>query len=178
MNDTILVVYASKFGSTREVADKVAGMLRENGSAVDVRRANAVKDIGGYTSVIMGTAIRMGKPITEAVAFAKRFHGELQRKPVAFFSVGLYMKEDTPANREKAATCLRPLLEVINQPVSIGLFGGKIDYKTMPLLLRWVFSKDSSGDLAEGDWRNWDTIAAWVRELIPLLRKERNGNAT
>ncbi len=170
MSQNVLVVYATKFGSTKEVAEKVGEIIGAKGIPVTVRKVNSVKDISPYSSVIVGTAIRMGKPVSEAVSFTKKFKNDLQNKSVAFFSVGLYMKDDTPENRDKAKKCLMPLLEIIDNPISIGLFGGKIDYSTMPLLLRWTFSKDKTGELSEGDWRNWDTITGWVDELLHDLR--------
>lgn len=97
----ILVAYATKFGSTKEVAEKIGKLIQEQKIPVDVRKVNTVK-----------------------------------QKPVACFSVGLFMKEDIPENREKALKCMNPVLERIKNPVSIGLFGGKIDYSTMPVLLR------------------------------------------
>lgn len=171
MNDKILVVYATKFGSTKEVAQKIGELIKQQKIPVDVRKVNTVKDLSGYSAIVFGTAIRMGKPISEAFAFTKKFKGDLNRKPVACFSVGLYMKHDTPENRQKALTCMSPILESIEKPVSIGLFGGKVDYRKMPVLLRWMFSKDTSGELSEGDWRNWDSIAGWVDEILPLLNR-------
>ena len=169
MSQKILVVYASKFGSTKEVAVKIGELLKGHKIPVDVRKVNTVKDISKYSAVIFGTAIRMGKPISEAYSFIKKFNDDLNNVPVAFFSVGLYMKEDTPETREKALRCVAPVLEYIKNPVSIGLFGGKIDYTKMPVILRWMFSKDTSGQFSEGDWRNWNSISAWVEEIIPAL---------
>jgi len=37
-----------------------------------------------------------------------------------------------------------------------------------------MFAKDKSGDFSEGDWRNWDTIAGWVHEILPLLNESEN----
>jgi len=173
MTQKVLVVYATKFGSTKEVAEKVGEIIRSKKIRVDVRNVNTVKDISAYSAVILGTAIRMGKPVSDAFSFIKKYKDDIKNKSVAFFSVGLYMKEDTPENREKATKCLLPLIEQVENPVSIGLFGGKIDYSTMPLLLRWTFSKDTSGELQEGDWRDWDTISSWVDELLPRLESSR-----
>lgn len=169
MAGKILVVYATKFGSTKEVAGRIGEMVKTKGIPVDVRKVSSVKDMSKYSAVIFGTPIRMGKPISEAMNFVKKHKEELNRLPVALFSIGLYMKENTKENREKAIQCLDPVLEIIKKPVSIGLFGGKLDYNTMPVILRWMFSKDTSGQFSEGDWRNWDSIASWVDEIVPAL---------
>jgi menaquinone-dependent protoporphyrinogen oxidase len=169
MGDRILVAYASKCGSTGEVAEAVGKVLCDAGAAVDVKRAQEVKDLKPYRAAVLGTAIRMSKPLSEAVNLAKKLRASDASLPVACFSCGLAMKADTPENREKAEQFLTPLLEEVKSPVGIGLFGGKLDYSTLPPLFRWMFSQDKSGEMAEGDWRNWDAIRAWAEGLVTVL---------
>jgi menaquinone-dependent protoporphyrinogen IX oxidase len=38
MSDKLLVAYATRYGSTKEVAEEIAAALREGGSVVDVTR--------------------------------------------------------------------------------------------------------------------------------------------
>ncbi|MBA7710139.1 hypothetical protein ES703_119071 [subsurface metagenome] len=54
----VLVTYASKYGSTAEVAEKVAEILRSKGLEVDLSRAKAVADISSYDAVILGSPFR------------------------------------------------------------------------------------------------------------------------
>ncbi|MBN1440829.1 MAG: flavodoxin domain-containing protein [Anaerolineales bacterium] len=169
MGDRILIAYASKCGSTGGVAEEIGKMLCESGAAVDVKRVQDVRDLQPYRAVILGTALRMEKPLPEAVNFAKKNRAILAALPTACFSVGLAMKEDTPENREKTKRMLAPLWSEIPNPVGVGLFGGKLDYSTLSPILRWMFSLDKSGEMAEGDWRDWDSIRAWAKELLPLL---------
>jgi menaquinone-dependent protoporphyrinogen oxidase len=57
---------------------------------------------------------------------------------------------------------VRALLE----PVSIGLFAGKLDYSTIDGFDRSIAEAVSS---AEGDWRNWEAIGKWAHDLLPVL---------
>ena len=57
----ILVAYASKAGSTAEVAAFIARKLADAGLAVDLRRAKSVRSVDGYRAVVVGSAIR---PVT------------------------------------------------------------------------------------------------------------------
>ncbi|MBN2086451.1 MAG: flavodoxin domain-containing protein [Anaerolineales bacterium] len=169
MGDGILVAYASKCGSTGEIAEAVGKVLCESGAAVDVKRVQDVKDLKPYRAVVLGTAIRMSKPLPETVTLAKKHSAALAGLPVACFSVGMAMNTDTPENRQKAKQFLAPLLDAVKSPVAVETFGGKLDYSTLSPLFRWMFSQDKSGEMAEGDWRDWAAIDAWAKSLIPLL---------
>jgi len=169
MGDRILIAYASKCGSTGEVAEAIGKVLCQSGAAVDVKRVQDVKDLQPYRAVVLGSAIRMSKPLPEVVNFAKKHRATLAALPAACFSAGLAMKADSPENREKARQFLTPLLDEVKSPVGVGLFGGKLDYATLSPIFRWMFSQDKSGEMAEGDWRDWDAISAWAKTLVPLL---------
>jgi menaquinone-dependent protoporphyrinogen oxidase len=170
MGDRILVAYASKCGSTGGVAEAVAKVFCEAGAPVDVKRVQDVKDLKPYRAAVLGSAMRMEKPLSEAVNFAKKHRAALAALPVACFSVGMTMNTDTPENREKAKEQMASLTRETPASLSLGLFGGKLDYSTLSPVFRWMFSQDKSGEMAEGDWRNWDAIRAWANDLIPLLK--------
>ena len=59
MSDKILVTYATRYGSTQEVAEKVAATLRESGLAVDVQPAKQVRTLDGYRAVVVGAPLYM-----------------------------------------------------------------------------------------------------------------------
>ncbi len=48
----ILIAYASKTGTTEEMAVKIGNILKEKGNLVDVKRVNEVKEITDYEVVI------------------------------------------------------------------------------------------------------------------------------
>jgi menaquinone-dependent protoporphyrinogen oxidase len=166
MENKVLIAYASKYGSTKEVSEEIGKVFSSAGMEVDIIPMRKVKDVSRYTFAVLGTSIRMGKPLKEAVTFVDRYRDELKKNTVALFSVGLQMKEDTEENRTKAKGFLRPLLETIGEPVSIGLFGGSVDYKKFGLFLRFFAKKEKTGILHEGDWRNWEEIRKWAKSLI------------
>lgn len=57
--NNILVTYATRAGSTFEVAEQVAEVLRTTGDSVDVKPAPAVHEVIGYDAVVISSAIRM-----------------------------------------------------------------------------------------------------------------------
>jgi menaquinone-dependent protoporphyrinogen oxidase len=166
MENKILIAYASRYGSTKEVAEEIGKVFSHAGAEVELAAMHMVKNFGRYTLVMLGTSIQMGKPLKEAVTFVRKYHDELRKTPVALFSVGLQMKEDTEENRTKAKVFLTPLLDIIGEPFSVGLFGGSIDHKKFGLFLRFFAKMEKTGMLGEGDWRNWEEIRKWAEFLI------------
>ena len=171
MGDKILIAYASRAGSTGEIAEAVGQVLCKAGAIVDVRRIQDVKDIKPYRSVIIGSAVRMGRLLPETVRFAKKHNSSLQQIPTAYFVTGITMRKDTPENRKQAVSYLEPLCR-IKEPVSMGLFGGKVDHSKLGLLWRFFLSFDKEGMPREGDWRNWEAIFTWAVELCTALSEK------
>ena len=54
MQIKVLVAYASKYGSTPEVAEAIAAPLRENNLEVDLKPMREVKTLEKYTAVVLG----------------------------------------------------------------------------------------------------------------------------
>jgi len=170
MPKKILVAYATKCGSTGEVAEAVGDELRKAGLEVEVRRAKEVKDISAYQAVVLGSPARMGKLISEGVNFAHRFRAQLGQVTTAYFLSSLLMTKDTPENRQTASDYLAPLAQV-REPVSLGLFAGKVDHTKMEIPFRWIFARQQGSEMADADYRDWDRIRAWAREIAPLLAR-------
>lgn len=162
----ILVAYATKYGSTGDIARAIGETLAETGAETGVLPVRQVTDVRPYDRVVLGTPVFMGRPMRAAVRFASRFGPELRQKKTALFSVGLQMREDTPENRTSAMEFLVPLREALGGPADTGLFAGRIDPSRFGFLLR-IFAKiEKTGLFAAGDWRDWDAIRNWARELV------------
>ena len=95
MAKRLLVAYASASGFTAGVAEKIGQTMQDEGVVVDVKRAKQVKDLAQYDAVVVGSGIRAGRVLGEAVKFLERFQAPLADKAVAYFVVCLTMKDDT-----------------------------------------------------------------------------------
>ena len=164
----ILVTYATRAGSTYEVAMRVAKVLRDSGTIVDVKPIPAVHEVKGYDAIVVGSAIRMGNWLPEAVAFVKTNRESLSHIPTAYFLVSGFLRDDTPEMRRKALAFLDPVRK-IHEPTSIGLFAGKMDYSKMDSFDR---SNADAVSSSEGDWRNWEAIVEWANNLQASLVTE------
>jgi len=162
----ILVVYATKLGSTAEVADYIGRTLSDKGAITDVKHVKTVTDISGYQAVVLGSAVRKGRLLKESVDFVKKFRSELAKIPVAYFVVCMTMKDNTEAKRRIADSYLDPLRSEIT-PVDSGLFAGKMDYSELGFLnyiiIKYIVK------IPEGDFRDWNLIKAWSDNLYTRL---------
>ena len=61
MTASVLVAYATRYGSTQEVAEAVATMLRVRGLEVDIQPMREVRTLEGYRAVVLGTPLYMGR---------------------------------------------------------------------------------------------------------------------
>jgi menaquinone-dependent protoporphyrinogen oxidase len=161
MPSHVLVAYASREGSTAEIAETIGMVLREAGAEVDVLPVKEVHNLDGYDAVVLGSAVHIGKVLPEAVQFAKRHQPVLADLPVAYFVGCDRMREDMPQNRQVSLNSLRAL-QRIKEPMSVGLFAGKRDLHNPNSALRWLLARIN---VIEGDWRDWSKIRAWAHSL-------------
>ncbi len=160
----ILIAYASRAGSTAEVAEAIGQVLRGGGMPVDVLPAGQVASTNTYRAVIIGSAIRMGRWLPEAARLVEKNQAPLTGIPTAFFSVCLTMQKDTPENRRTVEDYMKPVVQKL-RPLTIGLFGGKMDYSRLGFLDRLIVSKMKK--IPEGDYRDWSAIRSWAAKFQP-----------
>lgn len=169
----VLVAYATKMGGTQEVAARIGELLKKQGIAAKVVSARDVKDLEGFYAVVLGTGIRAGRVYAEALKFANRFGPILSDMPVALFSVGLQVVEDTEENREKALAFIQPLVDLL-KPKAIATFAGHVDREKLGWLWGRLFRMAAKQMEREGrdpyqDFRDWGKIEQWALTLPVAL---------
>ena len=164
----ILVTYATKAGSTAEVAAEIGRVIESKGGCqVDVCPVGKLNGVDGYDAVVIGSAIRAGKWLPEATKFVEKHRDALGRVPVALFAVCLTLKDDTEENRRTVAAYLDPVRQVV-QPVEVGLFAGVMDYSKLPFILRLLMKAMKS---PQGDFRDWEAITSWATDIAAVLKE-------
>jgi menaquinone-dependent protoporphyrinogen oxidase len=160
MARSVLVAYATKRGSTREVAEAVAATLGEQGLRVELQPAGEVKDVSCYDGVVLGGALYMGRWHGDARRFLMRHREALALLPVAVFGMGplTLAEKDVAGSRRQLERALAKAPEV--EPVSVAIFGAVVD----PAKLRFPFSR-----MPATDARNWDAIHAWSDKVATEL---------
>ena len=194
MQGRILVAYASNAGSTADVARVVAEELTAGGAQVDTRPIRELKaaDLNEYSAVIVGAPMILGWH-RDASRFLSANRASLAQKPVALFATAMTMTQTGEALSSAVPIFLDPRLPKPSQkpgklgfkerfttlphylapilksagdirPVSIAFFRGKLDFGRLKFLqMLFVMLLVAA---QPGDYRNWDAIRAWARELV------------
>jgi menaquinone-dependent protoporphyrinogen oxidase len=164
MTGHVLVGYATKHGSTIEVAEAIAAALRVSGHEVDVAAAADVRALDDYSAVVLGGALYMGRLHQDAGGFLKRHRHALRELPLAVFAMGpkTVAEADLVASRKQLDHALAAVPELT--PAAVTIFGGVVD----PGKLRFPFTR-----MPASDARDWDAIGAWSREVSALFAEER-----
>lgn len=161
MGDTILVAYATRYGSTAEVAEVVGDELRKAGAAVDLRPVDEVDDLTPYGAVILGSPIYMGKWLPEAQVFVERHQQRLRGIPVAYFATGLTVMDGTPDAIKRAEASMGQVRMLVN-PIAIGIFPGRLESSRLSMTDRAVIKLIRA---KTGDFRDLKAVRAWARTL-------------
>jgi menaquinone-dependent protoporphyrinogen oxidase len=158
--DEVLIAYATKHGSTHEVAEFVAAHLADIGIEAHTLPAHRVRSLDDYCAVVLGAPLYMGRWHADARGFLKRFRTALATRAFAVFALGPV--DDKPKQWDGAREQLyRSLAHAPGvTPVTVGLFGGAI----VPETLHFPFSRIPAGDL-----RDWDEIREWTERLPEAL---------
>jgi len=162
----VLVAYASKAGSTSEVAAAIGEFLSKNGADVTLEQIKNVQDLSAYQAVVVGSLIRMGSWVPAAKKFIETNKDTLGKVPTAIFTTCGTLKDDNADTRKEVADYVTPILQIV-KPVDSALFAGKIDFNTMNFLDRLIMEKMIKSP--QGDYRDWDAIKTWAASLVPVM---------
>ncbi|HUV62960.1 MAG TPA: flavodoxin domain-containing protein [Sedimentisphaerales bacterium] len=166
MASSVLVGYATQYGSTQEVAEAIAATLREGGLAVDVRPLREVRDLAAYSAVVLGAPLMTGRFHKDAERFLSRHREALTQRPVAVFALGpIHDPHDDEEWKSSRAQLDKELAKFPwLAPAALELFGGKFD----PTKLRFPLNR-LAGKEPASDARDWTAIRAWAAALKPIL---------
>jgi menaquinone-dependent protoporphyrinogen oxidase len=171
MSNTILVTYASRAGSTAEIAEAIGKTLSESGAQVDVMPMNAVKDLSAYRAVVAGSAIRGSKWLPEAIQFIQTHQSTLKQRPFAMFTVCITLAMKNAENYRAGVESWVAPVRALVKPLDEGFFAGLLDFKKLPvnwdtLMLRLTVAL---GIFPRGDHRDWNAVHNWAKGLASVL---------
>jgi menaquinone-dependent protoporphyrinogen oxidase len=172
MEGKVLVAYASKYGSTKEVAEAVAATLRESGLAVDIQPMRRVRTLEGYRAVVMGAPIYLGSWHGDALDFLARLRETFGQKTVAVFALGPTQGDETErsGSRSQLDTILAKFPWLA--PIAIELFAGRYNPAKFNLFDRLITALPASPlhGVPASDHRDWAAIRVWAGGLAAKIR--------
>jgi menaquinone-dependent protoporphyrinogen oxidase len=151
----VLIAFASRNGSTAEIAVHIGEVLRERGFAVRVQPAGDVRSLDGVAAVILGSALYANRWRGEACRFARRHEAELRDRPVWLFSSGPL--DDSASHRH-----IPPVPDAARIAARIGArghvtFGGRLTVDARGFIARAMARNGRAGD-----FRDFAHIAGWA----------------
>lgn len=172
-NNKALVAYASKYGSTTEIAEKIGDVLRQSGLDVTVLPACQVGNAEPYGTIVLGSGVYAGHWLKEAAAFLEENESFLWERQVWLFSSGPTDDGDPVETLDgwRFPENLRPIADRL-KPRDIAVFAGKIDVKALhlgdKLIIKAVKAKT-------GDFRNWRAVESWAGKIAEQLAMPEPG---
>jgi len=164
-----IVVFASKYGSTKGIAEFIAEKLREQGVQAEARPVDAVHNPGDYDALVVGSAVYMTHWQKEAMEFVQRARKVLASRPVWLFSSGP-LGSDVSANDPKLEPKeIAELREAIN-PKDHRVFSGALDPSKLGFAHQMMRKLPAARVMfPEGDFRNWKDIEVWASSIARAL---------
>jgi len=160
----VLVAYATTHGSTKEVAEVVAEVMRDIGLDIDRLSAPQVKSLEGYHAVVIGAPLYMFHLHKDARRFLSRFEKNLKGDlPVYIFAGGPF-GPDVEKDRQEVQRNLKSEVAKFPwlKPAGIKLIGGRFDpsglhfpYNLIPAMKK----------MPPSDLRDWKDIRKWAIDI-------------
>ncbi len=172
MGASIVIAYATRAGSTAEVAESIDATLREFGLWADLMPVSRVESLQGTTALILGTPLYMGSFPKDFHKFAVRHRSWLEMRSPWCFVLGPTRTDtaDFEAAQEQAAKQLARYSWI--KPAEVKIFGGRWDSELLPFpfsLLRRL-PLNPMKKIPGSDVRDWDAIREWAKAIAHQIK--------
>ena len=184
----VLVVYGSRHGGTKGIAERIGEVLRKNDLDAVVTAADIAEDhdVHAADAFVVGSGVYMGSWLKEPLEFIKRYEETMAVRPLWLFSSGpLPGSSKKTVDEDPIENALGPTegpgsggrkkveeLIAITHPRDHRVFLGAFDPHEPPKAFseRVVRMLPAAKNmLPEGDFREWDVIEAWAGEIAAAL---------
>jgi menaquinone-dependent protoporphyrinogen oxidase len=169
MKKKILVTYSSRYGSTAEIAEKIAEVIAAKGNEVQLSEIKEAPDLREFSAVILGSAVYIGRWRKDAVRFMKIHENELAERQTWIFSTGPTGKGDPVELLEgwNLPKNLKPIADRI-APEDVTVFHGSVDPEKLSGMHKYMVGKVN---VPVGDFRIWAEIEKWGEKIAEQLSK-------
>lgn len=180
----ILVLYATREGHSRRIAEHIAATARADGKPTDIVDAAHIPEgfsLDAYSAAFLTASVHGQRHEKEMVQFVKCHIDELDRIPTAFLSVSLSEAgaEDKKAPQERrarAASDARKMIESFLvetrwRPTEVRAVAGALPYSKYNFLMRFIMkqiSRRAAGDTdtsRDYEYTDWAAVDALVEKV-------------
>jgi menaquinone-dependent protoporphyrinogen oxidase len=158
----VVIATGSRHGSTRDIGDHLAETLVEMGLDAESCDVSDVTSLEDVDAVVIGSALYMGQWTPEARDFVDRFRAELLVMPTWVFSSGPIGDPPRPEGDPPSHVKVRDAVEAEDDRV----FPGALDPDSLGLGEKLIVKVIGA---REGDFRPWDEIEEFAREIGQAL---------
>ena len=172
MSHSILVTYATRYGSTQEVAEAITATLRESGLEVDIQSMRKVQTLEGFHAIVMGAPLYIGRWHKDVGKFLLLYQEALTQRPVAIFTLGPAQSKEKDWGAVHAQLDRELAKYPWLTPVAQELFGGKYDPAKLHFFDKLLASFPASPlyQMPASDLRDWIAIRTWANNLVAVLQ--------
>jgi menaquinone-dependent protoporphyrinogen oxidase len=184
----VLIVYGSRHGGTRGIAERIGEVLRTEGAEAVVAAADKVapEDVRNADAFVVGSGVYMGSWLKEPLEFIGSNADVLAARPTWLFSSGplLGSSKEQP-DADPVTNALGPTdgpgsggrkkveeLSATIHPRDHRVFSGAYDPKDPARTMSERFVRlmpTAKKVLPAGDFRDWGAIQDWAREIAAAL---------
>jgi menaquinone-dependent protoporphyrinogen oxidase len=158
------VFTATRHGSTPEIGAAIATRLRERGLDVAEHDVGDDTSLGTADPVVLGSPLYFGKWVKATRPLVARLGAEPARsRPLWLFTAGQLGDPPEPADAKPEAEVLA-LAD--GHAIDHRMFTGKLDRSKLSVRERIALKAVKP---PEGDFRDWDAIAAWADQIAASL---------
>jgi menaquinone-dependent protoporphyrinogen oxidase len=158
----VLVVAASKYGATAEIAGTIGEVLTTRGCDATIATPEQVASLAEYDAVVLGSAVYAGHWLKPARELVERLGGELSSRPVWLFSSGPI---GDPPKPEEDPVDVAAIVETTGAH-DHQVFAGKLDKHRLSFPERAI---TIALRVPDGDFRDWTAIRAWAAGIAQAL---------
>jgi menaquinone-dependent protoporphyrinogen oxidase len=167
MANSVLVGYATRYGSTEEVAEAIAETLGGCGLDVDLKPISEVKMPDRYDAIVLGAPLFMFRWHKDALQFLSRNRDILAQRQLAIFALGPVHEPHDEGEWQDSWEQLNKELEKFPwlEPLDIEMFGGKYAPEKLGFPLKLFAGAEPASDI-----RNWEAIKTWANGLADKFK--------
>jgi len=169
MEKKILVAYATTHGSTKEIAERIAAVLKEKQLDIVLEEAKKIRTLDEYAAVVLGFPLYMFKMHGDGRRFLTRFRKEfMQGLPIAVFAGGPMEPDKAEEHMQGSREQMQKEMESFPgiQPKSTLILGGRFDPEALKFPWNLI---PAMKQMPAADLRDWDEITNWAQDLPDLM---------